>query len=79
MTPDQLFAEALRLPEAERSALAARLIESLESTADPDAEPAWDEEIRQRLRELDSGSVRQVPWAEARRLILESTDDSSES
>jgi putative addiction module component (TIGR02574 family) len=80
MTPaDRLLAEALRLPEAERSALAASLIASLEATADPDADTAWGEEIQRRMEELDSGLVRPIPWTEARRLIVEDTDNSSES
>ena len=76
MTPpvDQLLQEALRLPEPERSALAARLIESLDALPEDDAAVAWDAEIRQRLDELDAGHSRPVPWAEARRLILEDDD-----
>src|SRR5438034_6441228 len=43
MTPDatRLLAEALHLPESERSELAARLIESLDPSGQEDATAAW--------------------------------------
>ncbi|MBK5293345.1 MAG: addiction module protein [Acidobacteriia bacterium] len=37
---------------------------------DQDAEAAWAEEISQRVRELDSGKAKTIPWPEARRMIL---------
>ena len=37
---------------------------------DEDAEAAWATEISRRVQELDSGAVRAVPWAEARRRIV---------
>jgi putative addiction module component (TIGR02574 family) len=77
MTPQatNLLAEALRLSEAERGELAARLIESLEPAADDGVEAAWSAEIRQRLDELQTGQVQPIPWAEARRQILDDTDE----
>jgi putative addiction module component (TIGR02574 family) len=65
----KLLNEALRLPPAEREALAGELFDSLE-TDDPDAEVAWQAEIARRIAELDQGKVKQFPWAEARRLIF---------
>ena len=50
---------------------------------DPDSDAlenvaaAWDAEILRRLAELDSGAVRPVPWAEARRLIRGASDGPS--
>jgi hypothetical protein len=75
----QLLTEALQLSEQERGLLAVKLIESLSFAVDDDAESAWDEEIRHRLDELDAGTVKAIPWSEARRLIMEDTDDASES
>jgi putative addiction module component (TIGR02574 family) len=75
----QLLEEALRLPERERADLAARLIESLHPTAEEDVEPAWSAEIRQRLEDMEQGRVQPVPWSEARRMILENTDESAEA
>lgn len=71
----QLLQEALRLPENERGDLAAKLIESLDPTADGDVETAWSAEIQQRLQELQTGQVQPIPWPEARRLIMEDSDE----
>ena len=65
---DKLFAEALRLPEGARAALAASLIDSLDPTADADAEAQWAVEIRRRIAALDAGAPT-TPWAEARKKI----------
>ena len=69
MDAKQLLAEALRLPDAERAALAGELIQSLETDVDADAEAAWSVEIRARLDRLDAGAAKTVPWSEARRRI----------
>lgn len=70
----KLLEEALHLPPEGRAALATRLIESLDGEVDEDAEAAWSLEISRRLGELDSGSVKAIGWAAARRLILGSKD-----
>lgn len=70
----KLLDEALRLPPAEREALAGRLFDSLQ-TDDPDAESAWQAEVGRRVAELDQGVVRPIPWREARRLIFGDADD----
>jgi putative addiction module component (TIGR02574 family) len=68
----QLFEEALRLPPEARAALAGELIDSLDvDDVDGDAEAEWGAEIRRRLQEVDSGTVKAVPWSETRRRILE--------
>jgi putative addiction module component (TIGR02574 family) len=69
-----LLDKALKLPAAARAALAGSLIESLEDSVDADAEAAWGKEIAKRLKEIDSGKVHTVPWAEARRKILGSDE-----
>jgi len=72
MTADtsKLLEEALKLPVEARAALAGSLLESLDETVDEDAEAAWAEEIARRVRELDSGKAKTIPWSEARRMIL---------
>jgi putative addiction module component (TIGR02574 family) len=67
----KLLEEVLHLPLELRAALAGSLIESLEN-ADiaRGAETAWRSEIARRMKDLDSGQVRPVPWPEARRRIL---------
>jgi len=66
--------DALRLPESERAEIAARLMASLEDELDEDAGAAWEVEIGHRIGELDHGTVRSIPWSEARRQILDDTD-----
>jgi len=65
-----ILKKALALPAEARAALAGSLLESLdEHPLDSGAEAAWSEEIGRRIEELDSGKVKPVPWAEARRQI----------
>ena len=64
--PSNLFKEALKLPPERRAALAAALLDSLDQEVDQDAEAAWEAEIDRRLRDLDSGAVRPIPWSEVR-------------
>jgi len=64
-----LLKKALALPAEARAALAGSLLESLEDIVDASAEEAWSQEIARRIEELDSGKVKPVPWAEARRQI----------
>lgn len=71
----KLLAEALGLREEERGELAARLIDSLDPAVDDDAEAAWHLEIQRRIEELETGQVRAIPWPEARRMILDDTDE----
>ena len=67
--PVSILDEALKLPAKARAALAASLISSLDETVDPDAEAAWSAVIERRIRELETGAVRPLSWAEARRII----------
>ncbi len=60
---------ALQLPERDRADLAASLIESLDQPFDSDSQTAWAEEVGRRVAELDAGTVRPVPWEEARQAI----------
>lgn len=56
--------QALALPERERSALVARLLDSLESAFDdsPDAVArAWNEEVARRVSEFESGAGQDIP------------------
>jgi putative addiction module component (TIGR02574 family) len=71
MTPDvsELLKKALALPPEARAALAGSLLESLDDTVDSSAEEEWSREIARRIEELDSGKVKPLPWAEARRQI----------
>ncbi len=67
MEAGELLKQALTLTEKERAELASSLIDSLDTTVDPDAELAWQEEIARRLSELENGSVKTIPWEEVQR------------
>jgi len=71
-TAKRILDEALELPESARADLAAALLESLEESADEGVEAAWSDEIARRIREVESGAVKPIPWEEARRMIFES-------
>lgn len=73
-TVEKLLEEALQLPEDARADLAAALLESLEGPPEEGVEEAWSQEIARRLREVESGAVRPIPWEEARRIIFGSRD-----
>ncbi len=65
----ELLKKALALPAEARAALAGSLLDSLEDTVDASAEEEWNKEIARRIAELDSGKVKPVAWAEARRQL----------
>jgi putative addiction module component (TIGR02574 family) len=59
---DKVTSEALELPNAERLALAHTLLESVEPPCSSDVEGAWDDIIRRRIDEIDSGKIESIPW-----------------
>lgn len=67
---DQLFAEALELPENDRYELATRILHSCES---PD--PGWwasiEPEVERRFAAVVSGEAKTTPWAEVRKMMFE--------
>jgi putative addiction module component (TIGR02574 family) len=65
----ELLEKALSLPPEARAALAGSLLDSLDDTVEASAEEEWNREIARRIEELDSGKVKTIPWAEARRQI----------
>ncbi|MDP2601093.1 MAG: addiction module protein [Deltaproteobacteria bacterium] len=64
--PSGLLEKALKLPAEARAALAGALLDSLDQEVDEKSEAAWGAEIEQRLKDLDSGAVKAIPWSEAR-------------
>ena len=66
---EALLNDAMRLPDEQRAALAAALIESLDRDVHEDAEAAWSVEIARRLRDVESGRVKTISWPQARQLI----------
>ena len=65
-----ILKEALKLPPEARAALAGTLLDSLDDAVDQDAESAWEAEILLRLKEIDGGKIKLMPWPEARTKIL---------
>ncbi len=65
----EILKDALALPTEARAALAGSLLESLDTEVDEDAEAAWATEVNRRVAELDSGTVKTLPWAEVRRRL----------
>ena len=65
----QLLREALSLPPKARADIAGTLLRSLDVEDDPDVEAAWAVEIERRLRDVQSGKVKLVPWEQVRRRL----------
>ena len=66
-TLEHVTKEAMDLPPRQRLALAEFLLESTDVTADPEADAAWDSEIRDRIRAIDEGRVAGVAYEEVMR------------
>ena len=64
-----VLADALRLDDDARAALAAELLGSLDGPADPDAESAWDAEIERRIAAIEAGTIQLEPWEQVRHRI----------
>lgn len=77
ISAEDLYRKAMSLDERERAALAARLIESLDTEVEQGVEPAWLIEVERRMEELDSGKVQSVPWDELRTRLLGKLDASN--
>jgi len=63
----RVLQDALQLPPKTRADIAGTLIESLDEPADERVEEAWAKEIERRIRDVESGKVKLVPWSEVRR------------
>lgn len=64
-----VLADALRLDDEARAALAAELLGSLDGPADPDAESAWDAEIERRIAAIEAGTIQLESWEQVRHRI----------
>ena len=64
---EELTKEAMDLPPHQRLALAEFLLESTDAAADPEAEVAWDSEIRDRIRAIDEGHVSGIAYEDVMR------------
>jgi len=69
-----LLRKAFALSVAERADLAGSLIESLDQARDKSVRAAWDAEVVRRMEEIDSGKVKLVSLAQARRKLTSSIE-----
>lgn len=65
-----LFKKASNLGEGDRATLAGLLLESLDQAPESGVEAAWAEEIERRVKQLDSGEVKTVPWKDLKDRLL---------
>jgi putative addiction module component (TIGR02574 family) len=72
MTPEvsKILQQALSLSVEEQEALADSLISNLGGKVDEGVLAAWDEEIKKRIADLESGKAKTIPWTEVRRRNL---------
>lgn len=57
----ELSQRARELVPEDRARLAEELLASVEEALDPEVDAAWDEELRKRIAEVESGAVKLVP------------------
>ncbi len=65
-TLESVTHDVLDLPNHQRLALARIILDLDAGAADPDAEAAWDAEIRARLKAYDEGKLELVSWEDFR-------------
>jgi len=61
-TLEDITRTALQLPLKQRLALAGFLLETEDISPDPDVDAAWDQEIQDRIREVESGVVTGISY-----------------
>lgn len=66
----KLLEQAMALSLEEQEALAESLISNLGGKVDEGVLAAWDEEIKKRIADLDSGKAKTIPWEEVRQRNL---------
>jgi putative addiction module component (TIGR02574 family) len=64
--PARILEEALELSPGERARVARALIDSLDNSADEDADALWQAEVRARLDAVAAGAVELEDWAAVR-------------
>jgi putative addiction module component (TIGR02574 family) len=63
----EILEAALALEPAERARLAKQILDSLEGPVE--VEPELAEDIQRRIREIESGAVEAIPWAQVKARI----------
>jgi putative addiction module component (TIGR02574 family) len=73
MSTEEMLAEILRLPRADRARVVEEFLSSFEEPTE-DVAAAWASELERRSREVAEGGVQTVPWETARTQILKELD-----
>ncbi len=63
LSAQELLLHALQLPPRARADIAGTLLRSLDEVEDPGVEAAWQAEVEMRLKEIDAGQAKLVPWS----------------
>jgi len=66
----KILEQALALSVEDQEALAETLISNLSGKVDEKVVAAWDDEVKKRIADLDSGKAKTIPWEEVRRRNL---------
>ena len=66
-TLEQVTKDAMDLAPRQKLALAEFLLESADTATDPEAEAAWDSEVRDRIRAIDEGRVTGIAYEDVMR------------
>jgi len=61
-TLEEITRTALQLPVKQRLALAGFLLETEDSSSDPEVDAVWDQEIQDRIKAVDSGVVTGISY-----------------
>jgi putative addiction module component (TIGR02574 family) len=75
VTVEELLRQALQLDPKARAELAALILESVPTESPEEIDAAWEAEIQRRVQELESGSVKTIPWEEVREKLIRSEGD----
>jgi putative addiction module component (TIGR02574 family) len=65
-----ILKEVLTLPLEARAAIADSLLESLDREVEPGAYEEWEREIQRRIAEVEAGTVKTIPWSDARQRLM---------
>ncbi len=66
----KILEQAMALSVEEQEALAESLISNLSGKVDQQIVAAWDDEVKKRIADLESGKAKTIPWEEVRQRNL---------
>jgi putative addiction module component (TIGR02574 family) len=72
-TLKDLYERAMSLTDQDSVELVGLLLETLDIEQETGVEVAWLEEIERRVADLDSGTVKPVPWPEVRARVFDAS------